>query len=494
MNSKYSIVHPQLRLRYALLKGTAQVLHFIDDVPNGLKCNCICPHCGNELVARNNPINKREHHFAHRGGADCKGARMTALHMLAQNVLERDKIVMLPSYNTEYVTHDAQLKVFDDVVLEQVWKDESSTRKPDCVCSQKDGKIPLWVEIFCRHKVDDIREQDIRRRQVYCIEIDFSDLLAIEYTEEDVINRLTIDTEHRKWISCPVWDKENEREHQKVLDENEREARAIAALHEASNKEYNRLKNIVDEWVQKHDKITSSKVIEEIKRKPFCNPNDEQECCIYNILVPNGNWVEFVKHNPKTEEGRKVFYTLIHYYVRANFNHTPLECYWVESKISDLLGREKYTNSTLIQLEYFLVLWVLNKLEEYRYYENQESQYGKVFAQNEEVRRTVLDLICAEKRNWQYYLAHPKAHNIIVQNFNNIEGGDEVIAIIRICFPLLKEKDNTTEEQSHTNTTEKQLYGHDKILAEHHMTESEAWAELNKMFNDQENQRKGLQS
>lgn len=82
--------HPQLRLRYALLKDTDRELRFVDAVETGLKCNCVCPCCGKEVIAKNQG-KKKEHHFAHAQGADCTGARMTALHMLAQNVLARDK-------------------------------------------------------------------------------------------------------------------------------------------------------------------------------------------------------------------------------------------------------------------------------------------------------------------------------------------------------------------------------------------------------------------
>ena len=105
--------HPQLRLRYALIKDTTEGLKFVDNVPNGLKCNCVCPHCGKELVARNNPKNKREHHFAHCGGADCKGARMTTLHKLAQEIIaaaknlyhklvaEKERIMVIDWYKDE---------------------------------------------------------------------------------------------------------------------------------------------------------------------------------------------------------------------------------------------------------------------------------------------------------------------------------------------------------------------------------------------------------
>ena len=85
-----------LHLRYALQRGTESHLRFVDDVPKGLKCNCVCPYCKADLIARQGE--KREHHFAHRGDTDCKGARMTALHMLAQQILARDKKLMLPDY------------------------------------------------------------------------------------------------------------------------------------------------------------------------------------------------------------------------------------------------------------------------------------------------------------------------------------------------------------------------------------------------------------
>lgn len=79
---------PYQLLKYGLDKETNSLV-FIDNVPNGNACGCICPNCKYELVAKNGGL-KKEHHFAHThthtSGADCPGARMTALHMLAQEV------------------------------------------------------------------------------------------------------------------------------------------------------------------------------------------------------------------------------------------------------------------------------------------------------------------------------------------------------------------------------------------------------------------------
>lgn len=202
-------LHGQM-LTYGMIRGTTAPLFHVDDpsIHGGKACNCVCPECGEDLKARRGGHNK--HHFAHVSGRECHYARMTALHLLAQQVLERDKVVMLPEYKTEYVSHEAEVRTFDRVDLERVYKDNTSTRKPDCACYNKGRNKPLWVEIYCRHKVNSERQEDIIRRKEYCIEIDFHDLLAIDYNEEIVIKRLTQDTSHRKWICCPKWDEENE--------------------------------------------------------------------------------------------------------------------------------------------------------------------------------------------------------------------------------------------------------------------------------------------
>ncbi|MBQ5523446.1 MAG: hypothetical protein IIT86_11670 [Oscillospiraceae bacterium] len=56
----------QLNLIYALQNGS---IVNISDVESGLKCNCVCPACGERLVAKKG--NKMMHHFAHYSDANC---------------------------------------------------------------------------------------------------------------------------------------------------------------------------------------------------------------------------------------------------------------------------------------------------------------------------------------------------------------------------------------------------------------------------------------
>lgn len=55
------------QLIYAIKDGMATS---IENVESGLKCGCICPSCGEPLVARKGA--KRMHHFAHYSGHNCE--------------------------------------------------------------------------------------------------------------------------------------------------------------------------------------------------------------------------------------------------------------------------------------------------------------------------------------------------------------------------------------------------------------------------------------
>lgn len=71
----------------------------IEDIPiekRGLACGCFCPKCKKSVIARIGQ--KRRPHFAHGSRCECHGGNMTILHMLAEEIIAREKKVMTPGY------------------------------------------------------------------------------------------------------------------------------------------------------------------------------------------------------------------------------------------------------------------------------------------------------------------------------------------------------------------------------------------------------------
>src|SRR5580658_8030351 len=107
----------KIKLPFGLQNGK---LVDISSVESGLACNCVCPSCGQRLVAKKGEIN--QHHFAHHNAIECEGAVETALHIYAKNILEKHKRMVLPPV---YLNHSDKLifpatgVTFDKVVLEK---------------------------------------------------------------------------------------------------------------------------------------------------------------------------------------------------------------------------------------------------------------------------------------------------------------------------------------------------------------------------------------
>ena len=80
------------KLFFGLQHGT---LKHVSEVVNGLKCDCICPACDEQLVARNGGT-KRIHHFAHYKGNECKYGFQTSIHLVAKEILEKCGKIKVP--------------------------------------------------------------------------------------------------------------------------------------------------------------------------------------------------------------------------------------------------------------------------------------------------------------------------------------------------------------------------------------------------------------
>lgn len=190
-------------LKYGLSKQTG-VLVSVEEVLRGLKCDCICPECKSLLIARQGE--KKQWHFAHANNAECAGARMTALHLLAQQIIQEEKRIMLPPYKGRHYKLSKQLIQFDEVFLEQRIPIHDTYIQPDCIgrISRNGQAHDLLIEILVTHEVDERKKNDIKELKLACIEIDLSDLIDTDYTSEIIKKRIMNNCNDRIWLNNPV--------------------------------------------------------------------------------------------------------------------------------------------------------------------------------------------------------------------------------------------------------------------------------------------------
>lgn len=179
------------KLTYALDASGKMVC--IDSVERGLSCDCRCPKCNEPLEAKLG-YGGRQPHFAHKKGSDCHGFYMTALHKLAEQIIEEEKAVMAPKYKEI----DKQRLSFTQVEVEQ--RVERKDLQPDLVGVTEDG-LRWTIEIRNTHEVDKAKRTKLIESNITCLEIDVR-----EQTLENLKSFILESSENRVWINNPIYD------------------------------------------------------------------------------------------------------------------------------------------------------------------------------------------------------------------------------------------------------------------------------------------------
>lgn len=152
----------------------------VDDVPQGLACDCFCPRCHERLLARHGNI--RHHGFAHHSetrGANLKICYMVTLYKLAEQIVLRRKKICAPSY---YGIFPKRIIDFTEVRIDDRY--DRIDKQPDIVARTSDGKQFL-IEFSFDYKVQ--RTSPIDYRNLNCLEIDLSGQ-TLETLERFLIN------------------------------------------------------------------------------------------------------------------------------------------------------------------------------------------------------------------------------------------------------------------------------------------------------------------
>ena len=170
-------------------------IRHIREVAGGSACNCICPACGERLVAHQGEI--VEWHFKHKTNEECATARETAIHFLGKEILEKHKRLVLPPVVAKVggrmtSLHGETDMEFDEATLERRLEGVI----PDIILRKDDRD--LVVEILVTHRVDAEKVAKLKAMRLPGVEIDLSRLPRD--ASRDEIEKAVISHSPRIWL------------------------------------------------------------------------------------------------------------------------------------------------------------------------------------------------------------------------------------------------------------------------------------------------------
>jgi predicted RNA-binding Zn-ribbon protein involved in translation (DUF1610 family) len=177
----------------------------IDEVTRGLSCECTCPSCGEEVIARQGEV--REWHFAHASTVVCTTGAETALHLAAKQVILQHQGITIPGRTvTESLRLADGRSGTGEVTRPEMWLDfnnveaEMSFRniRPDIVASL--NNTYFFIEIAVTHFIDEDKKELFYELNLPTLEIDLASIKETRWTWESLEETVLNSIDHKKWI------------------------------------------------------------------------------------------------------------------------------------------------------------------------------------------------------------------------------------------------------------------------------------------------------
>lgn len=172
----------------------ANQLVSIKQVERGLKCDCFCFECGEQVIARKGE--KNEHHFAHISNKEsCNINPESILHKFAKQVIMEEKGLTLPTLPNSQDSESKRWQ-FSKLIAEQ----SVGTIRPDLVASIDHGI--MFIEIAVTSFIDSDKLNLIKHLGIQTIEIDLRDLLKrnIDIPSEEARAYILHEVTNKKWV------------------------------------------------------------------------------------------------------------------------------------------------------------------------------------------------------------------------------------------------------------------------------------------------------
>ncbi len=183
-----------------------------DEVERGRACNCACPGCKVEVLAKQGT--EREWHFAHAKGEKCAEGYEVSIHELAKQMLRQRKELLLPLLIAKTSGVDAYghlLEEREPVLKGQLVKlDECKTGvnldgvNVDAIGILKGHEILIEVTVFHR-LMPDKRERLVETR-IPSIQINLEQFKSRQVTRDLLEKAIFEDENIRRWLYHPKHD------------------------------------------------------------------------------------------------------------------------------------------------------------------------------------------------------------------------------------------------------------------------------------------------
>ena len=183
-----------VKLKYALYEKKHLVS--VDEVANGLACNCFCPACFCKLEAKQGDI--REHHFAHYDKSECEGAIKAELHLITISLLNELKMIHLPPVTLNI---NGKLADYKDTILTNIVQidEERSNNIPRVVVKFNSGKV-LYIEVDVQHALDKAQCEKYKNNNQSAIQIQLNHE-EIKDPANSIRQKLSSNVSGKRWIN-----------------------------------------------------------------------------------------------------------------------------------------------------------------------------------------------------------------------------------------------------------------------------------------------------
>lgn len=175
---------------YAKKKDSGEIVS-VNDVDNGLECNCVCTKCDSVLVAKANKkdiLYKKESHFAHYKITECNGESLE--HIRAKEIIKSNKYLWIP-------TLEKNVKVdFDEVRVEELI--ENSKYRADLICIKNNKKVV--IEIVVTHDMEEEKINYLQNKNIPTLSIYLNRVLSNGEFSEKRFSEYVLKESKKQWV------------------------------------------------------------------------------------------------------------------------------------------------------------------------------------------------------------------------------------------------------------------------------------------------------